>query len=247
MTLLISSWFHNDNNVVVARFIQCSLYTHQWLSSLAAYHHHIHNYLPKKNYATGPEPVWWRYSSAQITRITRSILLSQLNGRMSFTQLASFQRLELCLTHKKSHISIWWRKCVSQELAPRKHGWMVTFVDSTAFPHRCLCCLTGWAWLVKKTIQSWQQRCRKAAWEDVFSYKGTVPVSPVVLFTVLLMGQLRFSTYFLSIPVNRRNEIKIPLSFDVFSAVGSGWSNTHSMSKCWEQSLPRLREHFRKG
>lgn len=65
-------------------------------------------------------------------------------------------------------------------------------------------------------------KVRKAAWEDGFSYKGTVPVSPVVLFTVLLMGQLRFSTDFLSIPVNRRNEIKIPLSFDVFSAVGSG-------------------------
>lgn len=66
-------------------------------------------------------------------------------------------------------------------------------------------------------------KVRKAAWEDVFLfYKGTVPVSPVVLFTVLLMGQLRFSTDFLSIPVNRRNEIKIPLSFDVFSAVGSG-------------------------
>lgn len=54
-----------------------------------------------------------------------------------------------------------------------------------------------------------------------FFYKGTVPVSPDVLFTVLLMGQLRFSTDFLSIPVKRRNEIKIPLSFDALSAVGS--------------------------
>lgn len=139
------------------------------------------------------------------------------------------------------------RKWVSQKLAPGKHGWMVTVGDSTDIPTPFPLCLTGWAWLVKKTIQSWRQRCRKAAWETVFFYKGTVPVSPDVLFTILLRDQLRFSTDFLSIPVSRRNEIKIPLSFDVLSAVGSGWSNTHNMSTCWEHSLPRLREHFRKG
>lgn len=55
-----------------------------------------------------------------------------------------------------------------------------------------------------------------------FFYMGTVPVSPDVLFTILLRDQLRFSTDFLSIPVSRRNEIKIPLSFDILSAVGSG-------------------------
>lgn len=141
------------------------------------------------------------------------------------------------------------RKWVSQKLAPGKHGWMVTGGHATDISTPFPLCLTGWAWLVKKTIQSWQQRCRKHHGKlfFFFFYMGTAPVSPDILFTILLRDQLRFSTNFLTIPVSRRNEIKIPLSFDVLSAVGSGWSNTHNMSKCWEQSLPRLREHFRKG
>lgn len=82
-------------------------------------------------------PVWWRYNSIQITRITKLILLSQLNGRLSFTQLASFQRPELCLTHKRSHISIWWGNGWARSLPPGSmvngHCWWLYSI-STPFP-----------------------------------------------------------------------------------------------------------------
>lgn len=102
------------------------------------------------------------------------------------------------------------RKWVSQKLAPGKHGWMVTGGHSTDISTPFPLCLTGWAWLVKKTIQSWQQRCRKHHGKLFFFLHGNCPSEPWHTFHYSPKGSIEVFNRFSLHPCEEKEWNKDP-------------------------------------